>query len=59
MGAVFEVYLLLLGIHRMLFSNWVELGGFVLLAGVFFVFVIKTRVVHVTFTDPIGVAFCY
>ena len=38
---------------------WVELGGFVLLPGVLFVFVIKTRVVHVTFTDAVGVAFTY
>ena len=50
--------LLLLSVNSVLFSNWVELGYFVFLARVFFVFVIKTRVVHVTFTDAVFVAFC-
>ena len=41
------------------FGYGVEFGSLVFLSGVFFVFVVKPCVVHVTFTNAFGVAFTY
>ena len=48
--------LFLLRVNRVLLGYWVEFGSLVLLARVFFVFVVKSCVVHVTFTNAVFVA---
>ena len=51
--------LLFLFIHRMCLGHWVELSFLVLLTGVFFVLVIKSCVVHVSFPNAFSVAGTY
>lgn len=51
--------LFLLLVDAVLFGDWVEFLGLVLLAWVFFNFIIKTSVVHVAFANAFGVTSRY
>lgn len=52
-------WLLLLFVLSVLLRHWVEFHGFVLFARVFFYFIVKASVVHVTLTDAFFVALGY